>query len=130
MQNNRKLEKIRNTDPGTKYYFLEKDYPLVNRLLRKGMTKGEVQSLLGNPQNSNAKYVWMWSEKYDSKQNHITGDDWQSLSFCRSGFYLVFYDNKLQSEYLIKNAEGEPWECIASSLGISNKDARNLILQD
>ena len=100
---------------------------MVMEVLREGMTKDDVLDILGEPQNSNSEYVWMWCEKYDSTQQHRPGLTWHDMSFGRSGYFLLFYNDVLLHDVLLKNEEANPVATFSSKTHMSLDEARRLL---
>lgn len=93
--------------------------------LRIGMTKREVARIIGEPQNSDAKCVWMWIFGLD----RFGGADttWKELLASGSdGYFVVFLDGVLRTKIYAISATS-PQEEVMVLLDISEEEALSII---
>ena len=116
----RSLIKIENNE---RYALINELYPLLSNKIKVGMSKDEVKSIIGLPQNLDNEYVWVWTSKPNATTN---SKDWILLSINEEGYFLVFYENRLLAP-LLKLAEANPWEIMKQSLDISKEQIYKMI---
>lgn len=85
--------------------------------LRVGMTQAEVESVVGRPQNPDARVVWIW---WDESPPKATTRQWRSVVLANSGRYLVFWKGRLVSG-LEKYGVTDPYDILAKILGTKSR---------
>lgn len=100
-----------------------------------GITKNDVKSILGDPQNSDDEYVWIWI--YDYKDYTKTNKEllWKNMCRFSDGFGIVFEKEKTIStifrlivdspEDIYANHRGIPFELGKNILDQSSKQGKN-----
>jgi hypothetical protein len=88
--------------------------------LRIGMTKSEVEKVLGRPDNVDRQNIWSWTNPTNQP-----GDSWTNY-YMDDGLFLVFHNEKLASP-LLKFSESDPWEALHSFTGTSQMEAEKLL---
>ena len=99
--------------------------------LKAGMSKDEVRSILGPPDNSDDEYIWFYTAKDAQNASDKT---WMGLLKNSDGVYYVFYNNKLilpDGIHYYRTVEGPPrtqmYNILPSSL---SQDDVNKLLND
>lgn len=75
--------------------------------LKIGMQQNEVQSLIGHPDNTDIKFVWMW----ELTRNRSGSTCWSEMLFT-NGVFVVFDGDGALASQLLKNTESDPWEAL------------------
>ena len=80
--------------------------------LKNGMSRWEVEQLLGKPVNSDTNYVWFWTVAPGVVTNDFR---WVDHYYGDDGRFLMFYHDKLISP-LLKSTETTPWDYLMTTL--------------
>lgn len=75
--------------------------------LASGMSKREVETIVGKPDNQDTEHVWMWLTTNSLETGVVSWIE----NYTEPGYFLVFRNNKLISP-LLKNMESDPWEVL------------------
>lgn len=118
------LYRLHHTSGLKKCLLIDKLALVLSTKIQKGMSKAEVRSVLGDPQNTDSDYVWMWTTKDGSENPRET--TWQSLSFATAGYFVVFYQDRLVSP-IIKCTEANPWGVMVHSTDLNIEMVEQLI---
>jgi len=117
---NHLLLMLKNTKPSEKCSVINETYHLLD--FRPGMTKKEVAEIIGDPQNRDNEYVWVWS---CGSAGEIINENYWFDVFRSSGFYLVFYQEKLVN-YISNTHESDPWDDL-HNIGLDEQTVNKLI---
>ncbi len=125
------LNDIKNAPPSEKFELIHEIPELINQKLHKGMTKDEVRNLIGEPQNTDDKYIWLWSEKLDPStpdfENLSHENNWISLTINRNNYYLMFYNEKLICQDLVWWLSENPHDLLSLETELTRKQAMELL---
>jgi len=120
-------QKIRKTPVGQRAAIISYYREFGGLHIQSGMSKQQIERIVGLPQNSDNQYVWAWSFNY---QEHNSHNDRTWVDMLDDGIiYVVFLDNCIIGKELCieVSAVATPIEYIMSIKGCNEMEALSLL---
>ncbi len=118
------IKRIRLTPASERASEIERHHNFVLSRIKKGMSKAQVERIVGLPQNTDSQHVWAWA--FGGESGDSDNKKWMDL-IDNGLMYIVFIDDKVvgNPESVYASAAQTPCEMV---MGLRNCDAKTAMI--